>query len=169
MHEDLTSGTPHAQTPRLQETHDSPCTQRVNQKLPLVCFINGQRDGSGCREVERLEGKMMHDMGVGSKPSRFGWGCYRMAQTRATLLHMRQVIQSVGMGARGRDFTCEFAGLSSLPVNEFTGFRCNACLDQPSPRYQCCPEQSTIVGFPSPPGPHYFERYLQVESPSSVA
>ena len=38
----------------------------VNQELPLVCCNNGQRGGSGFREVERLEEDMMYDLVAGS-------------------------------------------------------------------------------------------------------
>ena len=113
---------------------------------------------------------MMYDLGVGSKRSRFGRGCYRSADRRVThLLHMRQVIQSRNMGARRGKLTGSFAGWSSLPVSESGRFRCNDCLDHPFPWYKCCPGESTIVRFFPPSGPHHFTRYLQVECPSSVA
>ena len=94
VHEDPTIAGAATQSPLSQEANRSPCTQRVNQKLPLVCYINGQTGGSRCREVEWLKGKMMYDLGVGSKQSRFGWGCYPNARRLDTLLHMLQVIHS---------------------------------------------------------------------------
>ena len=105
-----------------------PCTELVYQELPLVCFNNGQRGVSELREVERLEGKIMYDLVVGSKQLRLGWGCYRKvkARVRQTRLRMHHFIRSRRMSARGEGFTCQIVELSSLPVNESGGCRCNA-------------------------------------------
>ena len=90
-------------------------------------------------------------LGIWAKKSRFGWGRYHIAGWFTPRLHMLQVIQSRRMRGGGQ-FMCKFAGLSSLPVNESGGFTCKYCLDQPSPWYKCCPEESTIVGLPPRPG-----------------
>ena len=68
----ITSVPQEKQTPDLQREQILPCAQWANHKLPLVCFNNGQKGGSGFRKVKRLEGTMMHDLGVGSKQSRIG-------------------------------------------------------------------------------------------------
>ena len=68
-------------------------------------------------------------------------------------------IQSTGMGAKGGEFTYYIAGFESLPVSEPGGFGCNACLDQPSPWYKCCPQESTIEGIFPPPGHLYLTKY----------
>ena len=95
----------------------------------------------------------MYDVGVGSKQSRFGWGCYRASALIVThRLHMRQVIQSRSMGARRGKLTGSFVGLSSLPVNESRSFRCNACLDQPSPWYEVNEHSRFLPPVPSKKG-----------------
>ena len=157
------------QTQKLSPQTHMPCTQRVNQELPRMCLNNGQKGGSGIRGVELSEREMMYDLGIGSKQSQSGWGCYRSARLVSTHLHMLQVVQSRRTRAKGREFTRSFAGLSSLPVNEFRSFRCNACLDQPYPWYKCCPEQSNIVGLVPLPGPCYCTKQLQLESTGSAA
>ena len=102
---------------------------------------------------------MMYDWGAGPTQSWIGKRFYRKVRVaiRVTcvaihvLLHLLPVIQSGSMGASGGKLTGSLAGLSSLPVNESRGFRCNALLDQPLPWYKCCLEESSIVGFFPPP------------------
>ena len=70
------------------------------------------------------------------------------------------------------DHWVEQPARQQIPAVEQVAFRCNACLDQPSPWYKCCRDQSTFVGLLPPPGgnripPAYGSSYSRSCTPNT--